>query len=310
MIKLTVRYCHAITNALTLAAIKPQLMQYLQKVKSIILIVLLFGSFACFSQNIKSDFSHIEIILDSASFEKLVANEFIRSRLAPVNYDTMLPSPLVLSYYLLGRDNFIHFNPSRGYFATQSGSAYLIFQTRRPGQGKLLEQQWQSVTRDSIVSYEFEGPDFKLTEIVYNHHDRLSKKPNNNLIPMLSSYSVESYRKWGLGDSAEVSIRQFLSKDSLDKNKLFEKIISIELSVTQKELRDLIPVLEISGYRKKKNRFIKADEPTISYSINDKLNEPKVKKLTLKLSGDAGKQNFNFGRMNLKIKKNRAEFFF
>lgn len=285
-------------------------MQYLKKVKSIILIVFFFGSSACFSQNIKSDFSHIEIILDSDSFEKLVSNDFIRSRLAPVNYDTMLPSPLVLSYYLLGQENFIHFNPSRGYFATQFGTAYLIFQTRRPGQGKLLEQQWRGVSKDSIVSYDFEGPDFRLTEIVYNHHDRLSKKPNNNLIPMLSSYSVESYRKWGLGDSAEVSIRQFLSKDSADKNKLFEKIISIDLAITQKELQDLIPVLELAGYRKKKSRFIKADEPTISYLINNKLNEPKVKKLTLKLSEDAGTQNFNFGRMNLKTRKNRAEFSF
>jgi hypothetical protein len=283
-------------------------MQFLKKVKSIILF--LFLSSACLSQNIKSDFSHIEIILDSASFEKLVANNFIRNKIAPVTYDTMLRSPLVLSYYLLGQDNFIHFNPSRGYFATQQGTAYLIYQTKRPGQGKLLEQQWRRVAKDSLVSYDFEGPDFKLTEIVYQHHDRLSRKSNNNLIPMLSSYSVESYRKWGLGDSAEVTIRQFLSKDSIDKNKLFEKIISIDLAITQKELQDLIHVLDLVGYRKKKTYFIKPNQPKISYVINNKLNEPKVKKLTLRLSEDAGKEIFNFGGMNLVIKKNRAEFSF
>jgi len=285
-------------------------MHYLIKVESIILIVLLLWSPVCLSQNIKSDFSHVEIILDSASFEKLVANEFIRSRLAPVNYDTMLPSPLVLSYYLLGQDNFIHFNPNRGYFATQLGTAYLIFQTRRPGQGKHLEQKWQSIAKDSIVSYDFEGPDFKLTEIVYDHHDRLSKKTTNNLIPMLSSYSVESYRNWGLGDSAEVSIRRFLSKDSIDKNKLFDRIVSIELSITPKELQDLIPVLELAGYRKEKNRFMKPNEPTLSYLINNKLNEPKVTKLTLKLREDGGNQNFTFGEAKLKIKKTSAEFTF
>jgi len=126
---------------------------------------------------------------------ELVANNFVRSKLASVNYDTMLPSPLVLSYYVLGRENFIHFNPGRGYFATQTGSACVIFQSLRPGQGKLLEEKWRSIASDSIVSYDFEGPDFTLTEIVYNHHDRLSKKPYNNLIPMLSSYSVDTYRK-------------------------------------------------------------------------------------------------------------------
>jgi hypothetical protein len=285
-------------------------MQCFKKMKPIILLLFLFAGSASLSQSIKSDFSHIEIILDSASFEKLVANDFIRSKLSAVDYDTMMLSPLVLSYYIMGQDNFIHFNPSRGYFATQQGTVYLIFQTKRPGQGKLLEQQWRTVAKDSIVLYDFEGPDFRLTEIVYNHHDRLSKKPNNNLIPMLSSYSVESYSNWGLGDSAEVSIRQFLSKDSLDKTKLFEKINSIEISITQKELQDLIPVLELAGYRKTKNKFSKVNEPTICYVINHKLNESKVKKLTLQLFKDAGKQNFTLGGMKLIVKKNRAEFSF
>lgn len=127
---------------------------------------------------------------------------------------------------------------------------------------------------------------------------------------MLSSYAVESYRDWGLGDSADVTIRQFLSKDSLATEKLFEKIISIELAITQKELVDLIPVLELWGYRKRLNQFVKPNEPTISYVINTKKNEPKVRKLILRLTKDVGDQYFNFGGMNLMIKKNNAEFSF
>ena len=284
-------------------------MQRLIEVKYILFLPMLLTYSVSLSQTIKSDFSHIEIILDSASFEKLVANDFIRTKFASCAYDTMLLSPLVLSYYINGEDNFIHFNPSRGYFATQRGTAYLIFQTLRPGQGKLLEQQLRKVAKDSIVSYDFTGPDFTLTEIVYNHHDRLSNKPTNNLIPMLSSYSVESFRKWGLGDSVEVSVREFLSS-SVSTNKLFEKIVSIELAITQKELQDLFPVLELVGYRKKKNKFIKPNEPTISYIISDQLNEPKIKKLTLSLTEDVRKQNFDFGGVNLTIVKNRAQFNF
>lgn len=284
-------------------------MQRLIEIKSVLFLSMLLTCSVSLSQTIKSDFSHIEIILDSASFEKIVANDFIRTKFASCTYDTMLSSPLVLSYYINGQDNFIHFNPSRGYFATQRGTAYLIFQTQRPGQGKLLEQQWRKVATDSIVSYDFIGSDFTLTEIVYNHHDRLSNKPNNHLIPMLSSYSVESFRKWGLGDSVEVSVRQFLSS-SISKNKLFEKIVSIELAITQKELRDLIPVLELVGYKKKKKKFIKSNEPTISYVISNQLNEAKIRKLTLRLTEDVGNQNFNLGGINLTITKNRAQFTF
>lgn len=290
-------------------SIKIELTQRLMDVKYILFLPMLLMYSVSLSQTIKSDFSHIEIILDSASFEKLVANDFIRTKFASCAYDTMLLSPLVLSYYINGHDNFIHFNPSRGYFATQRGTAYLIFQTQRPGQGKLLEQQWRKVAKDSIVSYDFMGPDFTLTEIVYNHHDRLSNKRNNNLIPMLSSYSVESFRKWGLGDSVEVSVREFLSS-SVSKNKLFEKIVSIELAITQKELQDLFPVLELVGYKRRKNKFIKPNEPTISYMIINQLNEPKIKKLTLSLTEEVGNKNFDFGGVNLTIVKNRAQFTF
>lgn len=278
--------------------------------RSIIVLLFLFLGSAGFSQDVKSDFSHIEIIIDSASFEKLVANDFIRTKLAPFTYDTMMLSPLVLSYYIYGQNNFIHFNPARGYFATQRGTAYLIFQTRRPGQGKLLEQAFRKVAKDSIVLYDFEGPDFTLSEVVYTHHDRISKKKQNNLIPMLSSYSVESYRKWGLGDSAEVSIKQFLERESEKGTKLFESIVSIDLAITQKELEDLTPVLQLAGYRKERNKFIKNDEPTISYVVNNTLNASKVKKLTLRLSEDNGDKSFNFGKMNLVVKKNSAEFSF
>ncbi|PKA82005.1 hypothetical protein ATE92_0129 [Ulvibacter sp. MAR_2010_11] len=283
----------------------------LQKILKLTIIytILITGYTSC-RHSIKSDFSHIEIILDSTSFEKLVANDYISNILAPSTYDTMLASPLVLSYYLQGETDFIHFNPNRGYFASQRGTAYLIFQSRRPGQGKLLEEQWQRVSNDSLVRYDVTGPDFTLTEVVYNHHDYLSKKQHNNLIPMLSSYSVESYRNWGLGDSVEVGMKQFLSKDSANNSKLYKNIISIDLEITQKELNDLTPVLELMGYRKIDKSFFKNAEPTISYVINNNLDITKVKKLSLQLSEDAGNKSFNYGSMSLRIKKNKAEFSF
>lgn len=280
------------------------------KLKLLIVILVLFTKTACFSQHVKSVFSHIEIIIDSASFEKLVANDFIRSSLAPFTYDTMMVSPLVLSYYLYGQNNFIHFNPARGYFETQRGTAYLIFQSLRPGQGKHLERAFRKAATDSIVSYDFDGPDFTLTEIIYQQHSGLRKKQQNNLIPMLSSYSVKSYQNFGYGDSVEVSMQQFLAKEFAKGKKMLESITSIELEITQKELVDLVPVLELAGYRKEKNMFIKTNEPTISYVVSTRFNASKVKKLTLLLSEDAGSKRFNFGKMNLLFEGKIAVFSF
>ncbi len=166
--------------------------------KKVLIAGLLLSSLTSIAQFAKSDFSHIEIIIDSTDFQKLFSNSFIRDSLGMCTYDTMQTSPMVISYYINGQENFIHFNPNRGYFATQLGTSYLIFQTRKPGQGKLVEQSLKSVTSDSVISYDFKNPDFTLTEIIFKDHENLHRSSNNHLIPMLSSYSVETYKRWDL----------------------------------------------------------------------------------------------------------------
>src|SRR6478736_3246493 len=120
--------------------------------KRLIIILFLASSFISVSQTPKSDFSHIEIIIDSADFQNMIKNSFIKDSLGSCAYDTLQKSPLLISYYINGLENFIHFNPNKGRFASQRGTAYLIFQSRRPGQGKELEEQWKSVSADSLKS--------------------------------------------------------------------------------------------------------------------------------------------------------------
>ncbi len=261
-------------------------------------------------QSPKSDFSHIEIIIDSADFEKLVSEIFVRDSLGRTTYDTMQTSPLVVSFYINGEENFIHFNPNKGYFASQRGSVYIIFQSRQPGQGKLLEQSLKSVTKDSLLSYDYEGPNFKLSEVIFKSHGRLHKSKTNHLIPMLSSYSVDTYKKWGLGDSAEVSMKKFLSQDSLQTKKLFTKIEMIRLSLSKEELVKLSSVMKVAGFEMKRNTFIKTGQPKIMFSINDKLNETKIKELVLLLNEDKATKRLEFGNTSLLIKKNKAVFLF
>lgn len=274
------------------------------------LLILLMSYSSVICQTTKSDFSHIEIITDSATFEKLITNKFIRDTLGECVYDTMMASPLVLSFYINGKESFIHFNPNRGYFANQRGTAYIIFQSRRPGQGKLLEKEWRNVATDTLLSYDFKAPDFTLTEIIYKHHSNPGKKPNNNLIPMLSSYSVETYKKWGFGDSAEVSMKQFQNTHAKQGGRLFENIISVQLSISQKELIDLGSMLQVAGYKRDNNKFIKPGQPEIIFSLNNIHNTPKVEKLTLELSKDIGIKNFEIGTMVLSVRNKIAEFQF
>jgi hypothetical protein len=272
--------------------------------KKYILALWLF-SYSIFSiaQEGKSDFSHIEIIVDSSDFQKLISNSFIRDSLGMCTYDTMQSSHMVISYYIMGRENFLHFNPNKGYFATQSGSAYIIFQSRRPGQGKLLEQSLKSVSGDSVISYEIKNPDFTLTEIIFENHRNLHKSNNNNLIPMLSSYSVETYKKWGLGDSADVNMREFIGGDSSSAKKYFTKILSVKLSITKDELDKLGLVLQVAGYERRKDKFVKFGEPELFFTINNKMEEFKINEIEILLNEDLGSRTLNFGKTLLVIER-------
>lgn len=275
----------------------------------IVLLVLSFNiGGICQSQ--ESDFSHIEIIIDSTDFNKIMSDSFIRESLGQTAYDTLQPSPLVLSYFINGLENFIHFNPNKGFFKSQRGSAYLIFQTRRPGQGKLLEQSWKKFTKDSLKLYDYKHPDFTLTEIIFKKHYNLQKSNTSNLIPMLSSYSVESYKKWGLGDSTEVSIKDFIGLDTIKSKKFFTKIESVHLSITQKELTELESMLNVVGYEKKKDKFIKSGQPEIIFAIDNKLNGCKVTELELVLNDSSDTKYLDFGNTSLQIKDNKASFQF
>jgi len=275
--------------------------------KILIIILFLVSSFISVSQTPKSDFSHIEIIIDSADFQNMIKNGFIKDSLASCAYDTVQKSPLVISYYINGLENFIHFNPNKGHFASQRGTTYLIFQSRRPGQGKELEEQWKSVTTDSLKSYNFKGPDFLLTEIVIKKHWDISGSKTNHLIPMLSSYSVASYKKWGLGDSSEVSMKDFIGGDS---SKYFNKILSIKLSITNNELNSLSSVLKVTGYEKIGNKFIKNGQPEISFIINESQNEFKIKEFVLQLNRSSDTKVLSFGNIIIDIAKDKAKFVF
>jgi hypothetical protein len=275
--------------------------------KLVIIILFLVSSFISVSQTSKSNFSHIEVIIDSADFQNMIKNSFIKDSLGSCAYDTLQKSPLVISYYINGLENFIHFNPNKGHFASQRGTTYLIFQSRRPGQGKELEEQWKSVSADSLKSYNFKGPDFLLTEIVLKEHWDISGSRVNHLIPMLSSYSVATYKKWGLGDSSEVSMKDFLGGDS---SKLFNKILSVKLSITKNELNSLTSMLKVTGYKKLGAKFVKEGQPEITFTISERENESKVKEFVLQLNKSIGTKVLDFGTIRIDVAKDKAKFVF
>lgn len=262
------------------------------------------------TQVLVSDFSHIEIVTDSADFKKIVTSSFIRDTLGLTSYDTMQKAPLAIGYYVNGREHFINFNPNAGYFKTQKGTVYLIFQSRRPGQGKYLEASLQTLAKDTLIAYDFKTPSFTLTEIIYRKHYNLVQSPINHVIPMLSSYSVASYKNWGLGDSTEVNMQAFIGLDTVKYKRLFHKITSVHVLVSNDELVKLSSVMDVAGYEKKANSFIKNGQPSVYFSMENGRSTFKIQQLNLLLTESLPASSRQFGEITFRIQGNEGSFLF
>jgi hypothetical protein len=133
------------------------------------------------------------------------------------------------------------------------------------------------------------------------------EKYDHSFIPMLSSYSVATYKKWGLGDSSEVSMKDFLGGDS---SKLFNKILSVKLSITKIELTSLTSMLKVVGYERIGNKFVKQGQPEITFTISKRENEFKVKEFVLQLNKLSSSKVLDLGAISIDIAKDQAKFIF
>ncbi len=260
-----------------------------------------------------SVFSHIEVVIDSNTFKALIKDTFITRYLGFAMQDTMVSSTPVYSLYLWGHENFLHFNPDKGWFEKQFGSAYVIFQSTKPGTGKALEAAWKQNTKDTLISYDFKGPGFILTEIIFKEHRRLSESKTNHLVPMLSSYSADTYKKWGLPDISESGMTDFINSTGITeiKNRVFKKISSLSVSITQKEAEQLSSMLTTVGYKKRGKMFYKQGQPDIRFVLSQTESNSKVQSIELLLTTPVKKRTIVVdSKMRLEVNEMKAVFFF
>lgn len=255
-----------------------------------------------------SGFSHLMPIIDSVAFEIMQKDSFLTNTFSFAQNDTMMSS--VYSLYFWGKNHFLHFSPNKGYFNHQLGTAYFILQSKKPGVGDTLKTVWQKQTKDSLISYDFEGSDFVLTEIIGARHGSVNETSTNHLIPMLSSYSAETYRNWGLPDTTESNLSDFIKQ--VDKNvsdKLFDRIVSVDLIITNAELELLRSMLVMNGYQQDKQSFLKTGEPTVNYTVDEQPTKSRVQRIDIFLSEETPTRIINLGKSGQIIFQGRSANF-
>jgi len=249
----------------------------------------------------ESDLGHIDLILDSAAFHAVLQDSFFRKEFSSLFQDTTMYSKPSYDIYLTGQEAFLHISLAKEYWNDKAGSGVMIFQTRKPGMDDYLNKAWKQFYKDSLNYHTFKGGDFELGEIMPYRKRDSSKTVQPNFTPILTSYSAQAYKNWGFNDSVingGLSMRSFMySWDTTTKNKLFKKIKSLHVQITNQEFAEMESALETMGYTKEANGFIHAYNPSVYYSITETNVVPKYTKIEIELAEPANERVIQLGNM-------------
>jgi hypothetical protein len=247
----------------------------------------------------ESDLGHIDLILDSAAFYAIIKDSFLTNEFAVFSQDTTLYSKPSYDIYLTGREAFLHISLAKEYWADKAGSAVMIFQTRQPGKDDSLRQAWKQFYPDSLDHHTFKGTDFELGEVMPYRRKDSTQPRRPNFTPVLTSYSTQAYKNWGFNDSAitnGIPMSAFMNSwDQQTQSRLFKKIKSVHVQVTQQEFDEMESALFSMGYTKQANEFAHPFNPSVYYSVTQTNEVPKYTRVEIELARPAQERTILLG---------------
>lgn len=287
------------------------------------LFIFLLSLSACKSPSSKpintpvSDFAHIDVILDSATWFAIKNDSFIQKEFGVLNVDTAYyggkPS---YDLYVLGHLNFLHLSLAEAFWNNQQGGGVLVFQSQKPGQKDSLLNSWKQFYTDSIFVHTYKGSDFTLDEIMAWYKRDTTKPEEANIFINLTTYSADAYRNWGITDSivnAGLAMKQFMGDWGGEqlKSKLFNSITELYMTINQQEFIEIKSALLAIGYEEKENNFTHASNPPIFITINEEKGKSKYTKVKFKLNSSIIEKEIVFSpKATLKLSGSDAWFIF
>lgn len=264
-----------------------------------------------------SDLCHIDIILDSSTYQAIKNDPFMQKEFGVLNVDTAYyggkPS---YDLYLLGNLNFLHLSLAKGFWKNQAGGGVLVFQTRKPGMIDSVLISWKQFYKDSLTIHTYKSSDFTLDEVMTWHKSDSLKPKAPTLFANLTSYSADAYRNWGISDSivnAGLSMKRFMESWAGDelKDKLFHSIEELHMTINPKELKEIRSALLANGYRQDEDTFTHAYSPIIYVSISEDVGRPKYSKVKFSVNDPTLEKEIVFSsRATLKLRSGDGWFIF
>lgn len=261
-----------------------------------------------------SDLCHIDLIVDTATWDAINKDSFFRKEFAVLESDTAYyggkPS---YDIYALGKLNFLHISQAKGFWDNQQGSGVMVFQTQKPGMKDALVASFKQYFKDSLNIRTYKGPDFTLDEIMPPWNKPDSTKPMEpGMFPNLTSYSADAYKKWGITDSmvkAGLAMKQFMvswgGKEL--ESKLFDAITELHITINKKEFVEIKSALLCMGYAGNDNTFTHSFNPSVNITLSEEKGKPKYSQVKFRLTRSVEEKEIIFSpSMTLKLKGNEG----
>lgn len=256
-----------------------------------------------------SDLSHIDLILDSSTYQAIKNDPFMQKEFGVLNIDTAYyggkPS---YDLYLLGDLNFLHLSLAKGYWNNQAGGGVLVFQTRKPSMIDSVLISWKQFYKDSLAIHTYKGSDFTLDEVMTRYTPDSLEQKEPTIFANLTSYSADAYQNWGISDSlvdAGLSMKRFMEGWAGEelKRKLFHSIEELHMTMNQNEFKEIRSALLAIGYQENEDTFTHAYNPVVYVTLSEDSDRPKYSKVKFRINDAALEKEIIFSpRMMLKLR--------
>lgn len=148
------------------------------------------------------------------------------------------------------------------------------------------------------------------------HNEDSMKQKEARMFSNLTSFSVNAYKNWGITDSivaAGLGMKEFMNGWGGEglKNKLFNSITELHMSINEKELIDVNSALLAMGYKRNKNNFSHPINPGVYINVTEEKGKSKYSKVRFKLNRSVPDKEIVFSPIaTLQLKDDDGWFLF
>jgi len=272
-----------------------------------------------FTKHIK--FNHLYVVIDDTTYDYLFDSlKFLDKFSMNKEMHVDVGDDSWTGKYLLGKHNYLEIFKPGGYEGLKLGGTGLSFMTNQTGTLDSL-YSYRNANPDSVTLDQRDFVDEKGDTTSWFRYITIPDKDSLQIAPWLMENTREHMMSLGFTDDdllheieywdyikSRIANSFGISPDSVRYDKLFEKVTSLYLTLSQKELNLLKQYLFDFGFTEKDSTFSK-DDFEIKYSITESRHFI-LNQIDFSLSDTIQNQEYSYRNLDLLFNGNKASLKF